>query len=299
MGHIRAAAERLTRQRIAELPDGRQTFADALDDGSPIAIAVTVAGDAMTVDFTGTGPVNANSLNANGAIVSAAIIYAMRCLIGRDIPLNAGLMAPIEIVLPRCMLNPPHEPDATRHAAVVGGNVELSQRIVDVFFGALGIAAASQGTMNNTVFGNDSFGYYETIGGGAGAGPTFDGADAVHTHMTNTRITDAETIERRYPVRVERFGVRRGSGGDGAQHGGDGIVRSLRFLEPVSVSLLTQRRAAGAFGLAGGGAGVPGKNSLTRAGGAVESLGGLAEFEARAGDVLHIETPGGGGYGKA
>lgn len=298
MGHIRDAAERLTRKCITQLPDGRHAFTDALDDGSPIAVAVTVTGDAMAVDFTGTGPVNANSLNANGAIVGSAIIYAMRGLIGRDIPLNAGLMAPIEIVLPQCMLNPPREPDATKHAAVVGGNVELSQRIVDVFFGALGIVAASQGTMNNVVFGSDTFGYYETIGGGAGAGPTFDGADAVHTHMTNTRITDAEIIERRYPVMLEGFLVRHGSGGLGAQRGGDGIVRSLRFMEPVSVSLLTQRRATGAFGLAGGGAGAPGKNSLRRVGGVVEALGGLAEFEARAGDVLTIETPGGGGYGK-
>ena len=183
---------------------------------------------------------------------------------------------------------------------MVGGNVETSQRVVDVLLGALALAAASQGTMNNLLFGDGSFGYYETICGGAGATLECDGADAVHTHMTNTRLTDPEVLERRYPVRVRSFAIRRGSGGAGAQRGGDGVVRKLEFLGPLEVSILSQRRGPYApYGLAGGGNGAVGRNTLERADGRVEALPALAQFRVAEGDVLTIETPGGGGYGTA
>jgi 5-oxoprolinase (ATP-hydrolysing) len=207
-------------------------------------------------------------------------------------------LAPVRIILPECMLNPPRHENAARCAAVVGGNVETSQRVVDVILGALGVAAASQGTMNNMLFGDATFGYYETICGGSGATPHAPGADAVHTHMTNTRITDPEVIERRYPVRVLEFSIRRGSGGAGRQRGGDGVVRRLQFLRPLIVSILSQRRGSRApFGLEGGQAGTVGRNTLVRADGSTVALGGLAQFTAAPGDVLVIETPGGGGFG--
>ena len=299
MGHIQAAADRKMRMALARLPDGRHRFADCMDDGSPIAVAVTISGDEAVIDFSGTGPVVPGNLNANRAIVTAAVMYCLRCLIDEDIPLNQGVLAPVRIVLPECMLNPPRRDRPEDCAAVVGGNVETSQRVVDVILAALGVAAASQGTMNNLLFGDATFGYYETICGGAGATPTGDGADAVHTHMTNTRLTDPEVIERRYPVRVEEFLIRRGSGGAGRHRGGDGAVRRLRFLEELDVSILSQRRGPYApFGLAGGSPGALGVNTLNRADGSVERLAGQAQFVARPGDVLVIETPGGGGYGR-
>ncbi len=298
MVHIQNAAERKMRQALRRLGAGRYTFADSMDDGSPICVAVTVRGDEATIDFSGTGPVVPGNLNATPAIVTAAVMYCLRCLIDEDIPLNQGVLAPVRIVLPECMLNPPRRERPAECAAVVGGNVETSQRVVDVLFGALGVAAASQGTMNNLLFGDKMFGYYETICGGAGATADADGADAVHTHMTNTRITDPEVIERRYPVRVLEFSIRRGSGGAGQHRGGDGVVRRLEFLRPLTVSVLSQRRGTRTpFGLAGGKPGAAGRNVLVRANGAVETLAGLAQFTASPGDVLVVETPGGGGYG--
>jgi 5-oxoprolinase (ATP-hydrolysing) len=196
MDHIQAAAERKMRAALARLPDGRHAFTDHLDDGSPIAAAITIDGDSAVIDFTGTGPVMEGNLNANRAIVTAAVMYVMRCLIDEDIPLNQGVLAPIEIVLPECLLNPPERESPEECAAVVGGNVETSQRVTDVLLGALGLAAASQGTMNNVLFGDESFGYYETICGGSGATAEADGASAVHTHMTNTRLTDPEVLAR-------------------------------------------------------------------------------------------------------
>ncbi|MEE3180873.1 MAG: hydantoinase B/oxoprolinase family protein, partial [Planctomycetota bacterium] len=215
-----------------------------------------------------------------------------------DIPLNAGVLDPLEVVLPECFLNPPAASDPAECAAVSAGNVETSQRIVDAIFGALGTVAASQGTMNNLLFGNEDFGYYETIAGGAGAGAGFAGADGVHTHMTNTRITDPEVLERRYPVRLHRFCLRRGSGGAGENRGGDGIVREIEFLDQVEVSILSQRRSRGPYGMAGGEAGEPGRNLLRRAGEAGwKELPAVTTFSTRAGDRLRIETPGGGGWG--
>jgi 5-oxoprolinase (ATP-hydrolysing) len=211
--------------------------------------------------------------------------------------MNAGVMTPIELIVPEGLLNPPPHDDPRRCAAVAGGNVETSQRIVDCIFGALGVVAASQGTMNNLSFGNEHFGYYETIAGGAGAGPDFRGADAVHTHMTNTRLTDPEVLEDRYPVRLRRFAIRSGSGGAGQFPGGNGIERDIEFLEPLDVALLTQRRTRRPYGLAGGMPGAAGENVLITRDGDRRSLPSAIRFRVAPGDVLHIRTPGGGGYG--
>lgn len=298
MLHIQAAAERKMRAALAKVPGGDYSFVDHLDDGSPIVVKLTIRGDSTRIDFTGTGPVIAGNLNANRAIVTAAVMYCLRCLIDEDIPLNQGVLAPVELILPECLLNPPERATPAECAAMVGGNVETSQRVVDVLLGALGVAAASQGTMNNLLFGDATFGYYETICGGSGATPERDGADAVHTHMTNTRLTDPEVIERRYPVRVQEFSIRRGSGGSGRHRGGDGIIRRLEFLRPLEVSILAQRRGPyPPYGLAGGSPGALGRNTLRHADGRVEELPGRVHFTAQAGDVLTVETPGGGGYG--
>ncbi|MGD9720321.1 MAG: hydantoinase B/oxoprolinase family protein [Pirellulales bacterium] len=298
MAHIQTAAEQKVRAALQRIPSGTYPFVDHLDDGTPIAVSVTIAGDRATIDFTGTGPVSAGNLNANPAITTAAVLYVLRCLLDEDIPLNQGVLAPVEIVIPPGLLNPPVGPSAADCPAVVGGNVETSQRVVDVLLGAFGLAAASQGTMNNLLFGDATFGYYETICGGSGATREAHGADAVHTHMTNTRLTDPEVLERRYPVRVRSFSIRRGSGGAGRKRGGDGVVRRIEFLRPLVVSILSQRRGPYApYGLAGGAPGAWGRNTLTRADGTVEELPALVQLEVQAGDVLTIETPGGGGYG--
>ncbi len=300
MEHIQQAAARKMRSALSRIPDGVYSRTDHLDDGSPICVAIRKTGDRAVVDFTGTGPVLPTNLNANRAIVTAAVLYVFRCLINEDIPLNGGVLEPVEIVLPRCLLNPEPAVDPAQSPAVVGGNVETSQRVVDTLLGALG-AAASQGTMNNLTFGDGSFGYYETICGGSGATANAPGADAVHTHMTNTRLTDPEVIERRYPVRVHEFCIRRGSGGAGHHRGGDGVVRRLEFLRPLTLSMLSERRERFApFGLNGGQEGVKGRNTLQRAGSEeVDDVGGKFALEVQPGDVLTIETPGGGGFGAA
>ncbi len=299
MRYIQDAAERKMRDALAKLPDGVRRFDDRLDDGSPIRLSVTIQGDAATVDFTGTGPVLPGNLNANRAIVTSAVLYCFRCLIQEDIPLNAGVLAPIEIVLPECFLNPRSHEDPSRCPAIVGGNVETSQRVVDCIFGALQTVAASQGTMNNLLMGNSRFGYYETICGGAGAGPGFHGADAVHTNMTNTRLTDPEVLESRVPVRVIRFAIRGDSGGDGRFRGGCGVVRELEFLEPLDVSILSQRRTTAPYGLCGGSAGAAGRNLLRRSGTRVDKeLPAIVHVAVEPGDRITIETPGGGGFGE-
>ncbi|HEV3340497.1 MAG TPA: hydantoinase B/oxoprolinase family protein, partial [Pirellulales bacterium] len=298
MAHIQAAAERKMRLALARLADGEYTFVDHLDDGAPIAVKIAIEGDRATLDFSGTGRVVAGNLNANRAIVTSAVMYCLRSLIGEEIPLNQGVLAPVTIVVPECLLNPPEGPSPETSAAVVGGNVETSQRVVDVVLGALRLAAASQGTMNNLVFGDANFGYYETICGGAGATSEADGADAVQTHMTNTRLTDPEVMEQRYPVHVREFSIRRGSGGKGRRRGGDGVVRVLEFLRTLEVSIVSQRRGEyPPYGLGGGEPGAVGRNTLERADGTREQLGGQVQFTAEPGDVLTIETPGGGGFG--
>jgi len=299
MQHIQRAASEKMRMALSEIPSREYAMIDHLDDGSPIAVSIAIRGDSAIVDFTGTGPVLPTNLNANRAIVTAAVLYVFRCLIADDIPLNSGVLEPVEIVLPECLLNPPEGDDPADSPAVVGGNVETSQRVVDTLLGALGVAAASQGTMNNLTFGDDTFGYYETICGGSGATPDADGTDAVHTHMTNTRLTDAEVIERRYPIRVHEFSIRPDSGGKGAHRGGHGIIRRLEFLRPLEVSMLSERRGEyPPFGLRGGTPGSLGRNLLQRAGSTeFEDLGGKFAIEAQPGDMLIIETPGGGGFG--
>ncbi len=287
-----AAAAKVARE-IARLPDGEHVFEDAMDDGTPVCVRLGVRGERMRIDFAGTGAAVEGNLNAPRAVVQAAAIYVLRSLVAERIPLNGGCLAPVEICVPSgSLLDPP------RGAAVVGGNVETSQRIVDVLLGALGRVAASQGTMNNVAFGTERFGYYETIGGGAGAGDGFAGASGVHTHMTNTRITDAEVLEERYPVRLEVFALRAGSGGAGRWCGGEGLVRRWLFLEPVTVSLLSERRVLSPWGLAGGAAGARGRNAVVHADGRVEELPGRATLQMQPGERLRVETPGGGGFGR-
>jgi len=290
MQHVKDNSEQAMRAVLGELPDGEHRFTAYLDDGSPIAVSVRIAGDRAVVDFAGTGRQLATNLNAPRAVVTAAVLYVFRTLIPRAVPLNAGCLVPIEIKVPRGSLLSPAPP-----AAVVGGNVETSMRITDAVYGALGNLAAGQGTMNNFIFGTDDWAYYETICGGAGAGFGFDGAGAVHTRMTNTRITDPEVIERRYPVVLRTFAVRRGSGGQGVWCGGDGVRREVEFLEPVSAVILSERRTRAPFGLNGAGSGKMGRNLLIR-GGQAKDLGGKASVTVSAGDVFVIETPGGGGY---
>ena len=298
--HIQQAAAEKVARALARFAPGTRRFVDHLDDGSPIAVAVELSGSRAVFDFTGTGPVLSGNLNANRAITTSAVIYVLRTLVDEDIPLNEGMLRPVEIRLPECLLNPPQHTRPEDCAAVAAGNVETSQRVVDVLLGALELAAASQGTMNNTIFGNQRFGYYETICGGAGATAEATGAAAVQTHMTNTRLTDPEILERRYPVRLLEFSIRRGSGGPGLWPGGDGAVRRIEFLEPLEVSLVTSRRGPyPPYGLAGGGPGALGRNTLVRADGSRETLAAQARFKVAAGDQLIIETPGGGGWGAA
>jgi len=304
MQFIQSAAELKTRQAIGALADGVYSHTDFLDEHAAghheaqIKATITVEGDNITFDFAGTSDVLPSNLNANSAIVTAAVMYVMRCLINEDIPLNAGVLKPVKILIPRCLLNPGDHENPQQCPAIVGGNVETSQRIVDVLIGALSLAAGSQGTMNNLLFGDDNFGYYETICGGAGATADAAGASAVHTHMTNTRITDPEVLERRYPVRLNEFSIRRGSGGAGKHAGGDGVIRHITFLAPLTVSLLSNRR--GEFtptGMAGGGNGKAGANLLRRADGSEQLLAGCEQCSVAAGDQITIKTPGGGAWG--
>ncbi|HVS22579.1 MAG TPA: hydantoinase B/oxoprolinase family protein [Gammaproteobacteria bacterium] len=294
MRHVQDNAEQCVREAIGRLRDGR--FTVELDGGERIAVEIAIdsARRAATIDFSGTSPMSAGNFNAPPSIVRAAVLYVFRTLVREDIPLNAGCLTPLTIRLPAPSLLCPSYP-----AAVVAGNVETSQCVTDALLGALDACAAAQGTMNNFTFGNARHQYYETICGGAGAGPDFPGASAVHTHMTNSRLTDAEILEARYPVRVRRFAIRRGSGGAGAQHGGDGVVREIEFLEPMQAAILANRRRVPPFGLHGGEPGLCGKNYVVRAGGAVEPLAATASVELAAGDRFVIETPGGGGYGRA
>jgi 5-oxoprolinase (ATP-hydrolysing) len=264
---------------------------DYLDNGAKIAFSFYKEAGRFVFDFGGSSPQLLGNQNAPLAVVRSAVLYSLRAMLGEDVPLNEGLLEAIELRVPQASLLCPDPA-----LAVVGGNVTTSQRVVDVILRAFGAAANAQGCMNNIIFGNDAFGYYETICGGAGATPKAPGASAVHTHMTNTRITDVEIIESRYPVRIEEFGIRRGSGGGGRHRGGDGAVRTYRFLEEVEVSLLTERRSFAPRGLAGGEPGARGRNTLIRDGKTFD-LGGKSTFKAQKGDLLVIETPGGGGWG--
>jgi 5-oxoprolinase (ATP-hydrolysing) len=289
MGFVQDNAASEVRRAIGRLAPGRHTFSDQLDDGTPLVVTLTVdaAAERLTVDFNGTGAEHPGNLNAPRAVTLACVLYFLRVLVGKPIPLNSGCLRHVELLIPeRSLLSP------GPNCAVAGGNVETSQRVVDALLGAAGLLAGSQGTMNNLSFGDGSYGYYETIAGGAGAGPGFPGASAVHTHMTNTRITDAEVIERRFPVRVVEHAVRRGSGGHGQTRGGDGVRRTLEFLEPAHVSILSEHRASPPRGLFGGGDAQPGRNLLNG-----DDLPGAVSLQLNSGDRLTLLTPGGGGFG--
>lgn len=287
------------RRALALLGDMDRMATERLDDGSTICVRVAVRSGAGEIDFSGTSCVHPGSLNAPLGVIRSAVLYVMRLLVHEDLPLCEGLLDPITLRVPRGMLNPEFVTDPAICPAVAAGNVETSQRVVDALLKAIGVAACSQGTMNNVIFGNERFSFYETICGGAGAGPGYDGAHGVHTHMTNTRITDPEILEHRYPLRVERFGLRRGSGGTGRWSGGDGVVRAYRFLEPVSLFVLSQHRASGPYGMEGGGDGQRGEQRVAKAEGVVLDVAGIDVLELVPGDVFTIETPGGGGWGVA
>jgi 5-oxoprolinase (ATP-hydrolysing) len=294
MQHVQNNAEESVRRAIEVLQDGQCVY--PMDDGCEICVKITIdRGDRSAhVDFTGTSPQQQTNLNAPLAICKAVVLYVFRTLVEDDIPLNAGCLKPLKITIPDgCMLNP-HYP-----AAVVAGNVETSQAIANALYAALGVMAAAQGTMNNFTFGNEQHQYYETICGGSGAGATFDGTDAVQTHMTNSRLTDPEVLEWRFPVIVEKFEIRANSGGKGHRHGGNGVIRRIHFRETMTAAVLSGHRVIPPFGLAGGEPGAIGRNSVQRQNGAIESLPGKAEVQVHAGDVFVIETPGGGGFGSA
>ena len=292
MAHVMQNGEESVRNAIEHLVDG--SFDYEMDDGSPLRVAVRVdrRARAATIDFTGTGPQQAGNFNAPPAVVRAVVLYAFRCLVARDIPLNDGCLRPLTIVIPAGTFLSP-----APGSAVVAGNTEVSQAVCNALLGALRACASSQATMNNFLFGDEHQQYYETICGGAGAGPGFNGASAVHTHMTNTRITDPEVLELRYPVRVERFAIRTGSGGAGATRGGDGVVRRIRFNAPMTAVIVSSRRTVAPHGLAGGGSGAVGRQWLEHADGSIEILAGVDQRDLRAGDQLVVETPGGGGFG--
>ncbi|MDX2247475.1 MAG: hydantoinase B/oxoprolinase family protein [Bacteroidia bacterium] len=285
-------------EKMASLPQGVFSAIEYLDDGSPLVVTVKTGASEIFIDFTGSGPVHPGNLNANTAIVQSAVIYVLRLILDEVVPLNEGLMQRVRMNIPEGILNPVFPEDPAECPAVVGGNVETSQRLVDTLLKAFGLGACSQGTMNNLLFGNEHFGYYETIGGGTGAGRGFHGTDAVHQHMTNTRITDPEVLEFRYPVVLERFAIRHGSGGQGQWKGGNGVIREIRFRVPVSLTFLSQHRKEAPYGLEGGSPGSCGRQWVIRKGGEVEKLSGSDGIFINPGDIFVVETPGGGGYGR-
>jgi 5-oxoprolinase (ATP-hydrolysing) len=292
MKHVQDNAEEAVRRVLDALKDGR--FEYEMDSGASIAVRIAVdkPGRTAKIDFTGTSAQQPDNFNAPSAVAKAAVLYVFRTLVDDEIPMNAGCLKPLEIVIPEGSMLKPRYP-----AAVVAGNVETSQTITDTLYGALGVLAASQGTMNNFTFGNDRYQYYETISGGSGAGPDFDGANVVQTHMTNSRLTDPEVLEWRFPVRLDAYKIRRGSGGAGRHRGGDGGERRVRFLEPMTAVMLANHRRIAPFGVAGGEPGERGRNWVERADGTREEFGATCRVEMQPGDVFVIQTPGGGGFG--
>ncbi|MGM0770519.1 MAG: hydantoinase B/oxoprolinase family protein, partial [Halobacteriota archaeon] len=293
MQHVQDNAEEAVRSVIKVLHEG--SFIYKLDDGSQICLKITIDRKkrSATIDLTDTSPQQESNFNAPASVCRAAVLYVFRTLVKENIPLNAGCMKPLEIIIPQgCLLNP------TYPTAVVAGNVETSQYIVDSLYAALGVMAASQGTMNNFTFGNHEYQYYETICGGSGAGNGFDGTDAVQTHMTNSRITDPEVLELRFPVLLEEFSIRKESGGRGQYKGGNGVVRRIRFLEKMKAAILSSHRKYPPFGINGAEDGKCGRNIVVRKNGKTEKIDGTAQVDMEKGDVFVIETPGGGGFGK-
>jgi 5-oxoprolinase (ATP-hydrolysing) len=292
MKHVQDNAEEAVRRVLDVLKDGR--FEYEMDSGAKIAVTISIdkAKREATIDFTGTSPQQPTNFNAPSAVCKAAVLYVFRTLVDDEIPMNAGCLKPLSIVIPPGSMLAPRYP-----AAVVAGNVETSQAITDTLYGALGVLAASQGTMNNFTFGDDTYQYYETISGGSGAGPDFDGTSVVQTHMTNSRLTDPEVLEWRFPVRLESYAIRRGTGGAGRHHGGDGSERRIRFLAPMTAVMLANHRRIAPFGVAGGAPGAVGRNWVERVDGTREEYGATCAVAMNAGDVFVIQTPGGGGFG--
>jgi 5-oxoprolinase (ATP-hydrolysing) len=303
MGHVQDNAEESVRRVITRLKDGAFTL--PMDNGAQIQVAIRVntAKRSAEIDFTGTSAQQTNNFNAPTAVCMAAVLYVFRTLVNDDIPLNAGCLKPLKVIIPAGSMLNPNPP-----ASVVAGNVETSSCITNALYGALGVMAASQCTMNNFTFGNERYQYYETISGGSGAGGEtnaagesvagFNGTSVVQTHMTNSRLTDPEVLEFRFPVRLESYEIRQSSGGAGHWQGGNGGVRRVTFLERMTASILSNGRRYGAFGMAGGSAGEPGVNLVRRADGRVETLGHIGQADMQPGDVFEIHTPGGGGFGK-
>ena len=303
MKHVQDNAEESVRRVITRLKDGAFTL--PLDNGAQIQVTIRVntAERSAEIDFSGTSAQQANNFNAPTAVCMAAVLYVFRTLVDDDIPLNAGCLKPLKVIIPAGSMLNPNPP-----ASVVAGNVETSTCITNALYGALGVMAASQCTMNNFTFGNARYQYYETISGGSGAGGQFnaqgeqiggfDGTSVVQTHMTNSRLTDPEVLEFRFPVHLESYEIRQGSGGAGQWQGGHGGVRRVRFLEPMTAGILSNGREHGAFGTAGGQAGQVGVNRVLRADGSVEVLGHIGQVDMLAGDVFEVQTPGGGGFGQ-
>jgi 5-oxoprolinase (ATP-hydrolysing) len=292
MGHVQDNAEECVRRVIGVLKDGE--FAYEMDNGAVIRVKITIDADrrGATIDFTGSSAQLESNFNAPAAVVYAAVLYVFRTLVDDDIPLNAGCLKPLKVVIPEGSMLNPRPP-----AATVAGNVETSQCLTDALYGALGLMAASYGTMNNFTFGNERYQYYETISGGTGAGPGFHGTDTVQAHMTNSRLTDPEVLEWRYPVRIDSHRIREGTGGAGKWHGGNGAVRRIRFLEPMTAAILAGHRRIPPYGMAGGQPGAVGRNWVERSGGGRTELSFADETDVGVGDVFVIETPGGGGFG--
>jgi 5-oxoprolinase (ATP-hydrolysing) len=290
---VQKNAEECVRGVIDRLQDGR--FAYPMDIRTVIHVKISVdrVERRATIDFTGSSPQHAGNYNAPQAVTRAVVLYVFRTLVGKAIPLNEGCLKPLTIIVPEGTLLNPRSP-----AAVIAGNTEVSQSACNALYGALGVVAAAQGTMNNFIWGNESFQNYETLCGGTGAGPGFDGCDAVQSHMTNTRMTDPEVLEKRFPVRLEELSIRKGSGGTGRWRGGDGAVRRLRFLAPVTVTTLCGSRTVPPFGMAGGGTGAVGENLVQWPDGRIERLEGNDERDLPAGAVFEMHTPGGGGWGR-
>jgi 5-oxoprolinase (ATP-hydrolysing) len=296
MKELRSYAATLLQKKLASVKVKSYFAKEQLDDGSPLSVKFTIKRDGrLGIDFSGSASVHAGNLNATKAIVQSVILYVLRLWVNQPIAMNEGLMSPVDIKLPLGLLNPDFSGKTL--PAVVGGNTEISQRLTDTLLKALGLVACSQGTMNNFLFGNQRFGFYETICGGTGAGPGFDGTDAIHSHMTNTRITDPEILELRYPVRLERFEIRKNSGGEGKWQGGNGVVREITFKEKVEVNILSQHRIEKPYGLRGGSSGKAGKQKLINQKKIIQ-LKGMDSVVAEKGDRIIIETPGGGGYQK-
>jgi 5-oxoprolinase (ATP-hydrolysing) len=297
MESILERSSRLMLNLLREHEGFSESRRSTLDDGTPIEVRITVSNGRMVLDFTGSGAVHPRNLNATPAILRSVVLFVIRLWLDADVPLNEGLLEPVEIVLPTGFLNPDFPMDPTKCPAVVGGNVETSQRVADVLLSVLGLSANGPGTMNNFLFGNGRFGYYETISGGSGAGPHHSGCSGRHVHMTNTAITDPEVLEHRFPVRLHRYELRRGSGGNGLHSGGDGVIREVGFLEPLTVSFLTERRSTRPEGLEGGESGAAGSLTRAHADGRKEILPAAVTYQAAAGESVIIETPGGAGWG--